>query len=135
MSEPTWIPEPNDTSRPFFEGAKEGKLRLQCCTDCNTWSYPSMTVCINCGSNNIEWKDATGNGTVYSHGRLARPYHARHKDRLPLILAQVDIDEGVRLNTNIIDIDPSEVKVGDRVTLTFEQFEDGGVLPVFKPVS
>tara|TARA_B100000959_G_C14755439_1_gene530992 strand:+ start:238 stop:432 length:195 start_codon:yes stop_codon:yes gene_type:complete len=62
-----------------------------------------------------------------------RAYHPRHQDRLPLILAQIDIAEGVRLMTNIIDAEPSDVRVGDAVVAAFETFPDGGVLPVFKP--
>ena len=62
-----------------------------------------------------------------------RPYHARHTERLPLILAQIDIEEGLRLNTNVVDVDPAELKVGDAVEVAFETFPDGGVIPVFKP--
>ena len=92
-----------------------------------------MTICPECSSHNIEWADASGEGTVYSHGRLQRVYHPRHKDRLPLVIAQVDIPEGLRLMTNIIDTETNPVKAGDAVVSAFETFPDGGVLPVFKP--
>jgi len=131
----TWIPEPAENTKPFFDGAHEGKLRLQVCTDCETWAYPVTNVCSNCGSTEIVWRDASGRGTVYAHGRLARQYHPRHEDRLPLILAQIDIDEGLRLNTNVVGIDPKELKVGDAVEVDFETFADGGAVPVFKPAS
>lgn len=91
-----------------------------------------MNVCGECGSREIEWRDTSGRGTVFSHARLMRAYHPRHQDRLPLVLAQVDIEEGLRLMTNIIDIDPAEVRVGQAVEVAFETFEDGGILPVFK---
>ena len=133
MNDQTWIPEPTEASAPFFDGAKAGKLRLQVCEACGAWAYPPTNICSHCGSTEIAWRDASGAGTAYAHGRLQRPYHARHKDRLPLILAQVDIDEGLRLNTNVVDIDPNELKVGARVEVAFEEFPDGGVIPVFKP--
>ena len=133
MSEQSWIPEPNEATAPFFEGAKAGKLRLQRCDDCGTWSFPLMTLCQHCGSTQISWQDASGEGVVYAHGRLARPYHARHAERLPLVLAQVDLPEGIRLNTNIVGVETATVKAGDRVKVTFETFPDGGVLPVFEP--
>ena len=132
-SEQSWIPEPSEKTAPFFDGARQGKLRLQKCTDCSTWGYPPVSSCSHCGSDQIEWADASGHGTVYSHARLMRAYHPRHQDRLPLILAQIDIAEGVRLMTNIIDAEPSDVRVGDAVVAAFETFPDGGVLPVFKP--
>ncbi|MEM7099067.1 MAG: OB-fold domain-containing protein [Pseudomonadota bacterium] len=132
MSDQTWLPEPTEAARPFFDGAKEGKLRLQSCNQCHHWSFPPMTVCQNCGSSDISWKDASGEGTVYAHGRLARQYHPRHTNRLPIVLAQVDIAEGARLNTNIVGTDPNHIKAGDKVRVTFEQFDDGGVIPVFE---
>jgi uncharacterized OB-fold protein len=135
MSDQTWIPEPSAAAQPFFDGASEGKLRLQVCSACETWAYPLTNVCSNCGSTEITWRDASGRGEVYAHGRLMRPYHARHTDRLPLILAQIDIEEGLRINTNVVDIDPAALKVGDAVQVAFETFPDGGVIPVFKPIT
>ncbi|MGE0625643.1 MAG: Zn-ribbon domain-containing OB-fold protein [Pseudomonadales bacterium] len=133
MSEQSWIPEPSEATAPFFEGARKGKLRLQRCAACGTWGFPPMSRCTGCGSADIEWANASGRGTVYSHALLQRPYHPRHQGRLPLVLAQVDLPEGVRVMTNLVDVDPEAVRVGDAVVVTFERFADGGVLPVFKP--
>jgi uncharacterized OB-fold protein len=135
MSDQSWIPEPSAETKPFFDGASEGKLRLQVCTHCDTWAYPLTTICSHCGSTEIVWRDASGKGNVYAHARLQRPYHARHAERLPLILAQIDIDEGLRLYSNVVDIDGADLKVGAAVEVAFEKFDDGGVLPVFKPLS
>ncbi|MEM9622978.1 MAG: OB-fold domain-containing protein [Pseudomonadota bacterium] len=133
MTQATWIPAPGPDSQPFFDGAAAGKLRLQVCDSCGTWTFPVARICANCGSNNIVWRDASGKGRVYAHGRLARAYHPRHAERLPLVLAQVDLAEGVRLHTNIIDVTPDQLRVGGTVEVTFEHFADGGVLPVFRP--
>jgi uncharacterized OB-fold protein len=132
MVEQPWIPEPTEDTRPFFDGAREGKLRLQVCDDCGTWMFPLATICCECGGMHLSWRDASGHGTLYAHARLQRAYHPRHKDRLPLVLAQVDIAEGLRLMTNLIDADPAEVITGAAVELAFEHFDDGGVLPVFR---
>ena len=53
MTQPKWIPEPSETSKPFFEGIKQGKLKLQVCSNCKTWHYPVVRVCSHCGSNDI----------------------------------------------------------------------------------
>ncbi len=135
MTEQNWIPEPSPAVQPFFDGARQGKLRLQVCADCGTWAYPLVNICSHCGGTRMEWRDASGKGTVYAHGRLARPYHARHQDRLPLILAQIDIAEGVRIYSNVVDIEADALRAGDAVEVAFETFADGGVLPVFKPAS
>jgi uncharacterized OB-fold protein len=133
MSEASWIPEPSETTAPFFDGAKAGKLRLQRCRACAAWGFPPVSRCTECGSDEIEWADASGKGTVYSHALLQRPYHPRHQGRLPIVLAQVDLPEGVRVMTNLVDVAPESVRTGDAVVVAFETFPDGGVLPVFKP--
>jgi uncharacterized OB-fold protein len=133
MSESSWIPEPSEKSKPYFEGVNEGKLRLQVCAECLTWHYPVVRLCSSCGSRSIEWRDTKGKGIVYSHGRLRRAFHPRHEGRLPIVIAQIDIEEGLRLYSNLIGVSPTSVKVGDPVELAFETLPDGAKLPVFKP--
>jgi hypothetical protein len=135
MPESKWIPEPSEASQPFFDGVTAGKLRLQVCSECKTWHYPVIRICSACGSNTIEWRDTKGKGTVYSHSRLQRVTHPRHEGRLPIIVAQVDIDEGLRLFTNLIGTQPEDVRVGDSVEIDFEALPDGGLLPVFRITS
>jgi len=132
MTESKWIPEPSEASKPFFDGVSAGKLRLQICSDCKTWHYPVIRICNACGSNNIEWRDTNGKGIVYSHSRLQRVSHPRHEGRLPIVVAQVDIEEGLRLFTNLIGTKPEEIRTGDPVEIDFEALPDGGLLPVFR---
>jgi hypothetical protein len=54
---------------------------------------------------------------------------------LPIILAQVDVTEGVRISTNLVDVEPEAVKVGMEVEVAFESLPDGGIIPVFRPVT
>ena len=122
---------------PFFAAAREGKLRLQRCRACGTWAVPLRTRCQACGSSAMRWRDASGRGTIYSHAVLRRPYHPRHEDRLPLVLAQIDLAEGVRLQSNIVDLGAGadQIKVGREVEVAFETLADGsGTVPVFKLV-
>lgn len=132
MTETTaWLPT-DDQSQPFFDGASSGELRLQRCSDCDGWMYPLKKRCQHCGSTNLAWHAASGRGTVYSHARLQRVYHPRHEGRLPLILAWIDLEEGVRVPSNLVDCDSADVRVGMPVQVTFEQFPDGAVIPVFR---
>jgi uncharacterized OB-fold protein len=96
--------------------------------------FPVRRRCQQCGSTHLEWADASGRGTVYSHALLRREYHPRHSGRLPLVMAQVDLDEGVRVNTNLVDVDPARVKVGMKVAVTFEHSPTGEAVAVFRPV-
>jgi uncharacterized OB-fold protein len=133
MTEATWLPEPDELNQPFFEGARTDELRMQCCSDCNGWMYPVKQRCQHCGSTDLVWRAVSGRGTVYSHARLHRVYHPRHEGRLPLIVAWIDLEEGVRMPSNLVDCDPTDAKAGMAVQVTFEQFPDGGVIPVFRP--
>jgi uncharacterized OB-fold protein len=128
-----WLPAPDDTNRPFFDGAREGKLRLQRCEPCGGWMFPVRQRCQHCGSTKLAWADASGRGTLYAHGQLQREYHPRHRGRLPLILAQVDLEEGVRMNTNLVGIAPERARVGMRVRVAFETSPAGEAVPVFEP--
>lgn len=127
-----WLPEPDASNQPFFDGARDGKLRLQCCDDCSGWMFPVKQRCQHCGSTKISWRDASGRGTLYSHARLARVYHPRHEGNLP-VLAQVDLEEGVRINSNLVDCAPGVAKVGMAVQVAFERSPEGGAVPVFRP--
>ena len=87
----------------------------------------------------MQWRDASGRGTIFSHAVLHRTYHPRHQGRLPLVLAQIDLAEGVRLQSNIVDLDDDadadQIKVGREVEVAFEALADGsGTVPVFKLV-
>ena len=133
MTEQTWLPEPSEASKPFFDGCSEGVLRIQKCQNCGTWAYPITTACSNCGSYDIGWDDASGDATLYAHGLLQRVYHPRHDGNLPVIIAQIDLVEGLRIFSNVVNVDPQELKAGDALKVTFETFPDGGTIPVFEP--
>jgi uncharacterized OB-fold protein len=136
MSEPeTWLPSPDARSAPFFEAARAGELRLQRCNGCATWLYPVRARCPECGGTDIGWAPASGRGRLYSHGLLRRAYHPRHRDRLPIVLAVVDLEEGVRISSNLIDVAPEDVRAGMRVQVAFEELPGGAAVPVFRPAT
>jgi hypothetical protein len=129
-----WI-EPNEATLPFFEGAKQGVLRLQTCDDCGKWMYPIKKRCQQCGSDALAWKDASGKGTVYAHAKLHRQYHPRHEDKLPIVIAWIDLEEGVRMPGNIVDSEEEAIKAGRHVEVTFEIEPGGWAIPVFRIVA
>ena len=128
-----WLPEPSEANAPFFEGAKDRQLRLQRCESCSAWLYPVKDRCQVCGGTRISWHDASGAGTLYSFGLLHRVYHPRHEGRLPLILANIDLAEGIRIPSNLVGISPADVRIDMAVTVDFETLPDGAVIPVFRP--
>jgi hypothetical protein len=96
--------------------------------------FPVRKRCQNCGGTHLAWADASGRGTVYTHARLRREYHPRHAGRLPIVMAQVDLEEGVRVNTNLVDVEPDAVKTGMKVEVAFEHSPADEAVVVFRPV-
>ena len=69
MSDPRpWLPEPDSSNLPYFEGAQQGKLRLQRCDDCKSWMFPVRKRCQTCGSTQLQWADASGRGRYVDWG-------------------------------------------------------------------
>ncbi len=136
MSEtPPLQPVPDERSKPFFDGAAAGRLMLQHCSSCETWHYPVRTRCWACGGTRIEWREASGRGVLYTHGWLRRVYHPDHEARVPICLALVDLDEGVRMSANLVDAEPASVRAGMAVEVTFLPVGDGVPVPVFRPAA
>lgn len=126
------VPAITDDNRTFWSGCSRNKLMLQRCTECATTQYYPRAICTNCGSGNIEWVASAGKGTVYSYTVIHRAPSAAFSKYTPYVLAIIQLNEGPRMMSNIVDCDPSDVRIGMEVDVDFEQrAEDVGV-PVFK---
>ena len=109
----------------YWAAAREGRLLLKKCRDCGKTHYYPRALCPFCLSDNAEWVQAKGEGTIYSWSveRRAQP---------PYAIAFVTLAEGPTLMTNIVDCDLDGLAVGQPVTLAFETRE-GQPAPVFRP--
>ena len=129
---PAPAPRINPESKQFWEATAEGRLLLRQCKDCETIIYYPRALCPECSSFNTDWIEASGNGEIYSftvNHRGDGPY----KDSAPFVIAYVELDEGPRMMTNIVDTDPSSVEVGQRVRVVFHDTGEGSALPRFSP--
>lgn len=121
-------------TEPFWNAAKEGWLTAPKCGDCGTFRLPPTPFCPRCQSKNVQWPRLSGRGTVYSfsvvHGYPGLP-------DITLVAAVVELPDapGARLVTNIIDVDPADVSIGDEVEVVFSPISDGWKIPLFRPVS
>jgi uncharacterized OB-fold protein len=88
--------------------------------------YP-RDVCPGCLGESLEWRTASGGGVVYA-------CTVEHKAEPPYVVALVELDEGVRMLTNVVGCPPEQVAVGDRVRVTWEPLSDGRGLPLFEPM-
>ena len=129
MSDDT-LPDPD--SEPFWQGAAAGELRYQRCGACDTAIFFPRSICPECGAPNPDWLTSDGSGTVYACSTVHRAPPA-FKDDAPYTVLLVDLDEGFRMMSRLVDADPDAVSVGDRVTVVFRNGPSGRPAPYFKP--
>jgi len=138
MTLPAKAVEPNSENLQFFEGAEQGRLVLPRCTACGFVIWFPREICPECGSQDVDWFEASGNGSIYSC-TVTRRIPGSWGKAAPFVLAYVELDEGPRVMTNIVDCDPEQVAIGDRVKAVFEEATDrdgnpGPPLLRFRPV-
>jgi uncharacterized OB-fold protein len=115
----------------FWDAAKEHRLLIQRCAGCGTLRHPPRPMCPRC--NSLEWDTVTasGRGTLSS---FVMPQHPRYPwFEYPYVVALVELEEGTRLVTNIVGASPEDLSIGMPLELCFEEFDDGLVLPQFRP--
>lgn len=129
-------PKPDITSlnAPFWEGTAKGELRVQHCDACGANFRFTHSWCPSCWTPDPGFIVAAGSGVVATYTVLHVAPFAAFEDRLPYVLALIDLDEGVRMMANIVDCDPSDVTIGLRVSVIYED-RDGVALPQFRPVA
>jgi uncharacterized OB-fold protein len=130
-SRPVPKPDVYVPTKPFWEGARAGKLMLQFCTDTQRFQHYPRPVSIYTGSRNLEWREVSGNGRIYAC-TIVRIPGPGVEGRPPLSVATVELDEGVRIITNIIGSNPDEVAIGRRVVLAWDRLDDETPYPAFR---
>jgi uncharacterized OB-fold protein len=128
------VPAPDADSRPFWDGCRDHKLMVQRCTECETFRFPPHRFCPHCRSEQREWVEASGKGEVFSWIVVVHPVPREvYAGDVPYVVSLINLDEGVRIVSNIIDCDPHAVEAGMRVEVAFQPARDDIVLPVFRP--
>ena len=127
------LPQADEASQPFFDGARQGKLMIMRCENCGTFRAPARDRCDVCWSTATEWVQASGRGTVYTFGIMHQIYHPGFKDEAPYNVAVVELEEGPRLTTNLVGVANDAIRVGMPVVATFDRLTDEITLPKFRP--
>lgn len=125
------LPPASPESGPFWEATRERRLLLQWCTSCDEAVQFPRSFCPGCQQSSLEWRDASGTGTV--HAVTVEHNPAAMGEEEPYAVALVDLDEGPRFMTNIVGCEPTDVRIGMVVRVTWEALEDGRHLPLFEP--
>lgn len=124
---PTVYPE----TEPFWQGTAQGRLVLPRCEDCGVTIWYPRSFCPKCGSRNVAWFEATGHGQIYSFTECYRG-SGEYRKLASYILALVELDEGPRLMTNLVDVDPDNIAVGKPVEVVFHDTGEGSSLVRFR---
>lgn len=114
------LPIVTATNSPYWEALREGRVQLQRCLDCESWIWPIAPLCQQCWSESYEWQQISGRGTISSWVRYHKPFDAVYADDVPYNVIQVDLDVGVRLISNLVTDDETEVRSGLAVQPHFE---------------
>jgi uncharacterized OB-fold protein len=131
------LPSPDLETEPFWTGVNEHKLLIKHCTACGEFHFYPRPFCPNCWSDQVEWFEASGRATLYTwsivHVNELPPFN----ERLPYVAALVDLAEGPRMMTNVIDCEFDDLKAGMDLEVVYEQVSDDPpvTLPWFRPPS
>ena len=131
---PAPAPDVYVPDRPFWEGAREGKLVLQYCTDTNAFQHYPRPVSLATGSRSLEWREVSGHGTIYAFTTLRVPGPGT-AGRMPLLIATVELNEGVRILANVLEATAAEIQIGMRVVLAWDRLDDDVAYPAFRAVT
>ena len=118
-------PAANWETRAYWEGCGRHELVLQRCRQCQTVQHRPRAVCAGCLGNDIEHFVASGRGSVYTYTITHQNGVPPFRDALPYVLAYVDLEEGPRLMTNIVDCEPGQGAIGMPVVVDFQDVEGG----------
>lgn len=118
----------------YADGLAAGQLLLQRCEDCGRHQFYPRIACSHCTGSKLTWVRAAGGGQIASFTVVRRGVSADFT--APYVVALVDLDEGVRMMTHIIDADPEQLEIGMPVALDFQQVAiASGRQPVFRPAA
>jgi len=127
-------PQPTEASQPFWDACRRHELRIQRCAECDMLIHYPKLCCPRDGTTAFEWPLMDGRGSVHSYAVCRRAFHPAFKEETPYVVAIIELDEGVRMISNVIGTHPEAVEIGMRVTL---EWDDAGEIPLpkFRPLT
>jgi uncharacterized protein len=128
MAEPRKIPAPNVNveTKVFWDAAREKRFVVPACTACGQAHWYPRAICPFCGSDKVAWRSASGQGVIYTFSVMRRA-------KEPYVIAYVTLAEGPTMMTNIVDCDFDALRIGQPVSVVFQDSEGGPPVPMFRP--
>ncbi len=122
-------PEPTIDSQPYWDGLKERRLLLQQCGDCGRVRHYPRPMCASCHSLQVQWIEASRRGRLYSWTEVHHPFVPGFRDEIPYVMATVELEEGVRLQCQMLDANAAALRLDLPVEIVFRDVQAGLVLP------
>lgn len=133
------LPSPTPETQPYWDACKKHELWVRSCNDCPKRYFYPRDICPECFSRNTEWIRCSGRGTLHTFGIVVRPPHRGWAEDVPFVVAMVDLEEGCRMPTNLVEVDadPADparsIRIGMAVELVWEDRTEDISLPMFRP--
>lgn len=126
------LPVPDSDSRAFWESCRTHAMALQQCVSCRRFRYPPRPLCPHCHDGAAQWHPITGRGRVYVTLIMCRSYGPAWEQDVPYNISLIELEEGVRMWSNVIGGSPEDVKIGDQVVISYEDVTEDVTLPKFR---
>ena len=130
------LPRVTSLTQPYWEATTQKRLVIQRCAKCGVYVWCPRPACTECGSEQLEWTSVSGRGTVFSftiiRQVIARGAAAFEKE-IPYIVAWIDLEEGPRLCSNVVECSLERITIGMPVEVIFDEASSEIVLPKFRP--
>ena len=134
------VPAKNQETSFYWDKCKEHELWVRKCNDCNKAYFYPRDFCPNCFSRNTDWIKCSGKATLHTFAVVVRPPNRAWADDTPYVVAMVDLEEGCRMPTNLVQVEinpdnlSENISVGMSVEVAWDDRSEEVTVPVFKPV-
>ena len=127
------LPTVAGETKAFWDSCRRGQLVIQYCEGCDEYQWYPRGICADCWGESVRWVQSSGRGTVWTYTVTYQNRTPGFAEMVPYVLALVELEEGVRMFTNIVDCNPRDVYIGMPVEVTFQTATPQITIPYFKP--
>lgn len=126
------LPSGGMDAEPFWASCRQHAMALERCSACGHFRYPPRPLCPSCHGAESEWRPVSGRGRVYVPLTMYRGPTPAFAEEVPYNVSMIELEEGVRIWSNVVGCDPATVKIGDDVEIVYEDVTDSVTLPKFR---
>ena len=127
------LPRVTPETEPFWTGGADGALRFWRCQACRYWLHPPSPICPECHSKDLAVEAVSGRAVLHTYTVNHQPWYPNLDPPYVIAIVALPEQDGLRLTTNLVGVEPDAVEIGMALQVTFEQYDDVW-LPFFEPV-